>query len=305
MTENGDDAADERRLFGERRAETTAFVASRMGVARVDLAGGRVGRFSLTERCTARSIAATGERVVIGTDEDVLLGTIGNESGFVPTEFGPAVAVGIDDGTVFAANSDGKVGRLDVIEHGAGFDRKQWGMVGNVSGPNRFDGNILGADSGVYLLGTEIDPLGLDAVLDVAHTGRTPDDLGTSEGSETFAATEDGLYRRTDEWEREFDEPATVVSCKGSKKRAVTGDGTVLARDDDTWEEIDFPEDRSVVDLAHPYAVTSEGEFFVAAEDDQTSDGIGGWRSRMIGIHGVAEMAVPEESTDNRDRGER
>ena len=49
------------------------------------------------------------------------------------------------------------------------------------------------------------------------------------------------------------------------------------------------------VDLAYGaclYAVTESGEFLLAAEEEQTTDGQGGWRTRMLGIRGVTGLAA-------------
>ncbi|MES3162281.1 MAG: hypothetical protein PPP55_12050, partial [Halorubrum sp.] len=63
----GDDASDERQLFGERRPESVGFVAGDLGVVRFELAADRVGTFGMVERRTASSIAAGAERVAVGT----------------------------------------------------------------------------------------------------------------------------------------------------------------------------------------------------------------------------------------------
>ncbi len=41
-------------MYGAKRPETHAYVASGLGVTRVETAGGQIGRFSLSERCNAR-----------------------------------------------------------------------------------------------------------------------------------------------------------------------------------------------------------------------------------------------------------
>ena len=52
-----DISLSEKRMYGQTRAETHAYVASGLGVTRVETAGGQIGRFSLAHRCSARDIA--------------------------------------------------------------------------------------------------------------------------------------------------------------------------------------------------------------------------------------------------------
>jgi hypothetical protein len=104
-----EDASEERSLFERSREATAAYVAGDLGVVRVDLAPDRIGEFSLVERCTARGVAAGRSLVAVATPEAVLLN---RGEGFADGGFGPAVAVGVDGGTVLAASPDGAVGRL-------------------------------------------------------------------------------------------------------------------------------------------------------------------------------------------------
>jgi hypothetical protein len=96
----------------------------RRWASRAELSGDRIGQFSLVARCTATSVAGGG-RLVVGTDEDVLVGD-GRE--FEPTGFGAAAAVSLADGTPVAAAPDGSVARL------RGDDCEP---VGSVTGPRR------------------------------------------------------------------------------------------------------------------------------------------------------------------------
>ena len=69
MTDTGDDASDERRLFGEKREETVALLASELGIVRVELAGDRVGGFGFAGRCHATSVTADGTFLVAADTE--------------------------------------------------------------------------------------------------------------------------------------------------------------------------------------------------------------------------------------------
>lgn len=69
MTDTGDDASDERRLFGEKREETVALLASELGIVRVELAGDRVGGFGFAGRCHATSVTADGTFLVAADPE--------------------------------------------------------------------------------------------------------------------------------------------------------------------------------------------------------------------------------------------
>lgn len=287
----GDDATEERRLFGERREETEAFIASEMGVAAVELAADRVGGFSLAARCTATAIASAGGRVAVGTDEAVLVDTGG---GFEAVDDRPAVAVGLDEQWLLAGTPDGEIRRRErpVAES------SEWESVGQVDDPRRFDGSLLATGEGVYRVGNDLESLGLTDAVDVADPGNAVDvaDAGDAvDGGEVgvFAATADGLYRFVDgEWGREQDAVDTVTVA-GSRAHAIDG-GAVLERDGGEWTATARPGERPV-DLTHGeslYGVTEDGTVLVAATADTTSDGQGGWRSHVLGVRGVVGLAI-------------
>lgn len=287
MTDDeGDDATEERRLFEQRREATVAFVASELGVAQVELAGDRVGGFSLARQCTATAIGARDDTVAVGTDEDVLVSTGGE---FVATGFGPAPAVGVAAGSIFASTPDGRVGRLD----GPEFEAGAWATLGEIEEPRRFDGTLLAAGDGVYRLGDGLTRLGLDDVWDVTGPASA-----SSVGP--FAATETGIYRLTDgDWVREHDGPVECVGASHESVHAVDSEG-LLEREMGTeqngdWHRRALPEDISLVDIAHGetlYGVTDDGTVLLAADPELTSDGRGGWRSQSVGVRGVVGLAV-------------
>ena len=277
----GDNAEDERLLFGERRDRTTLFAGNDLGVTRIEVAAAQVGGFSLVERCGVRCLAADGDLLVVATDEDVY--ATGGER-FVATGFGPATAVGIDGAAVYAAD-DSRVARADREaveaareEADAGGEPApvEWETVGEAAEPRRFDGGVLAAASGVLRVGDGIENLGLSGVNDVA-------------GDASLAATADGLHRRDgDGWERVVDgTAAAVVEADGAAYAVV--DGAVFERDGG-WQERAVPGDSPAVDIAYGRelaVITEEGTVHVEADPARTHDGHGGWRSQALGLRGV------------------
>ena len=281
----GDNAEDERLLFGERRDRTTLFAGNGLGVTRIEVAAAQVGQFSLVERCTVRCLAADDGLLVVATDEDVY--ATGGER-FVGTGFGPAAAVGIDGDAVYAAG-DGRVGRADREtvaaarsdpSDGGESAAVDWETVGEAAGPRRFDGDVLAADSGVFRVGDGTENLGLSGVRDVA-------------GSGSLAATDDGLYRRDgDGWERVIDGDAAAVVETGDAADAVV-DGAVFERGGGSggeWSRVAVPGDSPAVDVAYGRelaVITEEGTVHVEADPARTHDGHGGWRSQALGLRDV------------------
>lgn len=274
----GDDdiALDEKRVYGETRAETVVYVAGGMGLTRVAVAGDQVGRFELALRDPVRDVAGRDGRLLVATDEDVLVGT---GEAFEPTGFGPAAAVGLASGDAdtgprpLAAAPDGEVALLRGDE---------WDPVGAVRDPRAVDGDLLAADDGVY----RVDAGGLDrlragAAADVAAAG-------------PYAACPDGLYGLPDRRLRAGEHTAVAADTRWGRAHAVA-DGDLFTRRDG-WERADAPTDEPVVDVAYGesvYAVTAAGTLLVDADPEQTPDGRGGWRSRALGVREVRRLAVP------------
>jgi hypothetical protein len=96
----------------------------------------------------------------------------------------------------------------------------------------------------------------------------------------------------------------TTVCSDGERAHAVAADGTVFERvghdsasvaGGQTWDERSLPA-AGVVDVAYAdciCAVTADGTVLVAADPAETADGAGGWRTRSLGLTGVAAIAVP------------
>jgi len=266
-----DIALSEKRMYGAKRPETHAYVASGLGITRVETAGGQIGRFSLSERCNARDVAGASGEVAVATDEDVLVLT---DDGFVPTGFGPATAVGYDGDGLLAAG-DGRVARYS----------GEWRDIGEVANVRAIDGDRLAAAEGVYAL-PSLDRLGLVDVTDVAGD---------------YAATESGLYRyesgSTDsdgEWTEVRSGRHMAVASDGEQVHAAAADG-LYELTAGAWEPCALPATERVVDVTYgddTYAITENGTFLVATAAEATADGQGGWRQRSLGVPDVVGVAV-------------
>jgi len=261
-----DISLSEKRLYGRTRPETHAYVASGLGVTRVETAGGQIGRFSLEERCSARDIAGANGEIAVATPEGVFVST---DSGFVPTGFGPATAVGYDDEGLLAAG-DERVAR---------YADGEWRKLGDVSDVRAIDAGLLGAADGVYAL-PDCRRLGLADVTDVAAG---------------YAATTAGLYRRDgDGWTDVRPGDYRVVASDGERVHAADSDALHELLDGE-WTACDLPVRERVVDVSHgaaSYAITEAGTFLVDTDDESTADGRGGWRGRSLGVPDVVGVAV-------------
>jgi len=291
-----DIALDEKRVYAGSRERTEAYVASDVGLTRVEVAGNRVGRFALARRGAIRDVAGGRGRLVAATAEDVLVGT-GKE--FVTTGFGPATAVGIDGDRTVAAGPR-HVGELVGDE---------WRTVAEAPDVRAVDGTLLAAGEGYRIPDTPdgtLEPLAVDGVRDVAAAG-------------PYVAAVDGLYR-VDSGDTgtnglseadSADGPITVrqgahevVAADSERAHAVAG-GRLYERrespsggerDDEEWAACEVPVEEPIVDVAYGesvYAVTGAGTVLVDADPEQTPGGHGGWRSRALGVAGACAVAVP------------
>ncbi|QLH80694.1 HVO_0234 family beta-propeller protein [Halosimplex pelagicum] len=265
-------AIEEKRMYGDRREETVAYLATAQGVATVRVSGDQVGRFGLAHRTDARDVATVDGAVVVATDEDALVGP----EEFEPLGFGPAVAVGTDRGDdVLAADESGRVAR---------YRDGEWTDLGTVDDARAVADGFVAAADGVHRVdGDALATAGLEGVRDVAVADGVP-----------LAATDDGLYRLGNGWLRERDGAFRAVAAGGGHAHAATADEFV-ERDGEAWTDVDLPVEGSVVDAGYGecvYAVTADGTFLVGADPETTADGAGGWRSRSLGLPGVAALAV-------------
>ncbi len=275
-----DISISEKRMYGQTRAETHAYVASGLGVTRVETAGGQIGRFSLSHRCSARDIDGANGQIAVATDDAVLVST---DDGFAETGFGPATAVGYDTDGLVAAG-EGRVAR---------YDDGEWWEMGAVDDVRALAPDLVAAADGVYGL-PGCAYLGLHDAADVAGP---------------FAATADGLYRRDaqegtvgprENWLPVRSGAHSVVATDGTRTHAADSDGLYELVDDGAspdphWRPCDLPVRERVVDVTYgqdTYAITEDGTFLVNTADDATADGRGGWRSRSLGVPDVSGIAV-------------
>lgn len=292
MPSDDDIALDEKRMYGDKRAETVVYVAGGMGLTRVEVAGDQVGRFELAVRDEVRDVAGRDGRLLVATDEDVLVGT-GED--FEPTGFGPAAAVGLAPGEVdpdprpVAAGLDGEVAVLR---------GDQWEPVGPVDDPRAVDGDLLAAGDGVYRIDIAADGDTVTAGLDRLREGPATDVAAAG----PYAVCPDGLYELPDRRLRDGEHTAVAADASGrrgdagSRAHAVAGGDLFVRHGRDGWDRVDLPTDESVVDVAYGesvYAVTAVGTLLVRADPERTPDGHGGWRSRALGVREVRRLAVP------------
>ncbi|MFB6164638.1 MAG: hypothetical protein ABEJ31_05720 [Haloarculaceae archaeon] len=264
-----DISIDEKRVYGEKAGRTDLAVATGLGLAVVSVSDDLIGEFSLARRCTAVDVAAGTDALAVATDEDVRL--FDGES-FTATEFGPAVAVGVSDGAVLAADPDGRVRRLDAVDDPAA---AEWTALGTVGAVRAIDGGLVGAADGVYRVdGDDLSFAGLDDVRDVSAAG-TP-----------LAATGDGLYYLGPGWAQAVAGEFAVVASDGERAHAATADA-LYERVDGEWRERSVPVEEAIAALTHgqgTYAVTDDGTVLVDVGD--------GWRDRALGLRDVAGVAI-------------
>ncbi|WP_267641158.1 HVO_0234 family beta-propeller protein [Haloarchaeobius amylolyticus] len=266
MSADNDISLDEKRVYSGDRRETTAYVASGMGVVTVDVVDERVGGFELAHRCSARDVAAGDGLVAVATDEAVLVGP----GEFEASGFGPAVAVGLSGDGLLAAGQDGEIARYDEVSG-------DWNALGTCEGDVRaIDGDLVAASDGVYRLTDDMAHAGLDDVRDVAASGIPR------------AATGAGLYYLGNGWMDHLDGEFTLVASDGDRGHALGGGELLRLADDGRWQVHPHQPDAEFVDLDYGdtvYAVSADGRFFAEGED--------GWRHQLLGMPDVAAVAVP------------
>ncbi|EMA43912.1 hypothetical protein C448_09200 [Halococcus morrhuae DSM 1307] len=242
---------DEKRVHGANTEPTGLFVASDIGLTRVSVAGERVGEIELRDRRPAHDLAVD-EKLAVATDEDVLVGESLTETGF-----GPATAVGFQDGLVAAA-PDGRVARrID----------DEWHDVDTIGTVRAINGDLLATDGGIYRLTDDgLTHAGLDAVRDVA-VGGVP-----------RAATANGLYRLGNGWMDELAGDFRMVSADTDGGRAHTATSNEFyAHDGSEWHPVGIGKPIAAVAYARlVYAVATDGTLLVGTDD--------GWRDHPLGI---------------------
>lgn len=274
----GEDDVETKRIHTEPAETNVAYVAGGAGLARVDLSGDVVGRFSLVSREPAVDVVALAGGVAVATPEDVLLGDVAGDDALEETGFGAATAVGAYGGLVAAG--DGRVAR-----YGDG----SWTTLCDLDDVRAVDGDLVATGSGVHRL-------------DGSHVGLA-DVRDVTTAVEPLAATADGLYALANGWTRRlegaFDVVAGTAEAGGSatahaaagtgfyERSAGGGDGRGSDDPSDGWLAVDLPVDEAVVDVDYgttAYAVTAGGTVLAAGDD--------GWRFRSLGLPDVRAVAV-------------
>lgn len=253
----------EKRVYDERSGDRTVYVGTGEGLAAVAVSGDRTGGFELVDRRPIRDVAVRpsdtdGERLLVATDSDVLVG-----EALAPTGFGPASAVGGQPDPI-AAGSDGRLARR------VGAD---WRTLGRVADVRAISGSLVAAAGGVHQ--TDGTHVGLDDARDVAAAG-------------PFAATGTGLYRLGNGWVELRDGPFDVVAATAEVAHAATAEG-LFERTADGWGPVDLPGSAPVVDVTHGeavYAVTAAGQFLAG------NPGGTDWQSTPLGLDAPAAMAI-------------
>ncbi len=273
MSAEKDITLEEKRVYAATTGRTEAFVACGVGLARVAVSDALVGEFGLVWRGDARHVAAGAGRLVLATDEDVLLatGAADEEPTFEPTGFGPATAVGVDGGggERIVAAGDGRVARLD---------GEEWTTLCELDGVRAIDGDLLAAESGVHRLdGTHV---GLPSARDVASAGLP------------LAATDEGLYYLGNGWMDAHEGAFGTVASDGERAHAATDDTLYERRGaPDDWAAVDIPAEGRVVDVAHAettYALIEDGTLLAYDPAE------GAWRDRPLGLADARAIAVVE-----------
>lgn len=264
-----DDLA-EKRVFGDRGGATALVVATAPGLVTVSVADDRVGGFGLARRCAPADVAAGGGRLLVATDEDVLL-THADVDALEPTGFGPASAVTLADGRPVALAPDWRLG----VHGGDG-----WTDRGEIpAAPTSLDGDLVGTDGGVFRLADDgLVHAGLSGVVDVAHVAGVP-----------LAATPDGLYELGNGWLDALDgDVRAVAGTADGRAHAATADGLFERRGVADWARVDLPTDDRVVAVAHgeqACAVTAGGDLLLEGAD-------GDWRLEPLGLEAPVALAV-------------
>ncbi|MFB6092760.1 MAG: hypothetical protein ABEK02_07100 [Haloquadratum sp.] len=289
---------DEKRVYTDTTGTETVYLATGLGVVAVAVSDDLVGEFGIAHRCAARDVATAGPLVAVATDEAVLLAdrtesaaadadggstVIAAEAlSFSETGFGPATAVGFDDGALVAGDGDGRVARLAEPTADAADGRvagaDAWTGLGTAGAVRAIDGGLVAAADGVYRLGSSsLAHAGLDDARDVA--------------AEPLVATGSGLYRLGNGWMDVLDGAVDAVDAAGERAQAVR-DGRLYVRVGGAareWREEALPVDEPVAAVAHgveaAYAVTDAGTVAVRLPDDE-------WRYRGIGVRDVVAAAV-------------
>ncbi len=258
---------DEKRVFSDSTGTTTVFVASAVGIVRVDCSGGLVGEFGLLDRTAATAIEGNRSVVMAATADDILRL---DDEGVVSTGFGPATALGLD-AEIVGARSDQIARYTDDGWHPCyQSDSPPWESITAVGG------GLIGTPTGVFRLDDgEPTPVGLDNIRAI------------SVDSSVLCGTGGGLYRLENGWNRLLKGTVVDIARNGAKIAAITEDCLYVQSQGTQWIETELPVDDPLAGVAigeRIYVVTVDGTICIDTDD--------GWRTRSIGVPAVAGLAV-------------
>ena len=293
-----DISIEEKRVYAGTAGRTDAYVATDGGVVRVALSADKVGAFDMVARDSARDAAVLPRRdapdlLGVATPDGLRVASVGDDLAFEPVDAAPVgseslVAVGAHDGAFLVASEDGEIDRVEVAD-----DRSEPAAtsVGTVSDARAVDGPLVAAGDGVYRVTRDdgasapraLSAVGLDDAGDVAGAGMP------------LAATGAGVYWLGNGWMTALEGEATAVAADGDGHAMAVVDGDLFVHgaddaewDDETWRQPELPVDEEPVALGYgpgvSVAVTDAGTLCVDAGD--------GWRHQVVGVRGVAGVAL-------------
>ncbi|MFB6111495.1 MAG: hypothetical protein ABEJ35_03055 [Halobacteriaceae archaeon] len=260
---------DEKRIYDEGTTDAVLLGATAAGLVWAAVTGDQIGRFGMAERCDARAVAVTPQRVAVATATDVLVGP--DRDTLSPADVGPARAVAFTSSGWIAGLDDGRL----VAE------REETGLqqLGEYSDIRAIDPPFVATADGVYRI-TQAASAGLTAVRDVAAL------------PVPYAATDTALYRLGNGWLEERTGEATVVTGAADGRGLAVVEGTLMTRRTDAWHPASLDPETPVVDAAlgpANYAVTGDGLLAVDAGN--------GWRTRSLGVPKVRALAARAETS--------
>lgn len=260
---------EEKRVYDTSAGKNDVFVATGIGVARVECSGGLVGGFELVHRCTGTDIAATEGQIAVGTETDVLVWR-GEE--FVSTGFGPATAVGFHNGLIAAGPT--RIARYT----GSAWTDLQAETEQSLT-VSALAGSLVATEEGVYrITNGELSSVGLETVQDVSVAGAP------------LAGTTAGLYQLKNGWDPVLEETVYCVDSDGTRVHVGTDDGLFVRStgSSEQYEQVVLPVSERIAGVAYgesTYTVTVAGTFLIESS--------GEWRARSIGLADVCGLAVP------------
>ncbi|AAG20334.1 hypothetical protein PNQ29_09285 [Halobacterium salinarum] len=276
-------------VFVEDTDAHVAYIAAGLGITAAHIGASTVGEFALEHRCDARDVAATRLGVAAATADGVVLSTAPPDSSFADIGFPAAVAVTGFDGTVLAADEDGRIAQYDP-DAGAWTDR----AVLTDATVRALDADLVAATDGVHrLTDAGLADAGLDDAYDVSAPG-VP-----------HAATSEGLFALGNGWREAATgafrtvaaDPASAAPGATGVAHAATPEACFEHRTD-AWQpcrDIAPSDAARVVDATYAVDTTI---LLTAAGTLIVVDGDGDARHRSLGLPDAAAVTVVGHTPD-------